>query len=65
MVAAPVDINMDDPVTAWQIKQYYLQGFSPKQVAVILADRCFDHHDTEHLLKRGCTHEQVIEITRG
>jgi len=63
--APPAPIDLDDPVTEWQTKQYYLQGFTPAQVAIMLVDRCFDHHDTEHLLKRGMSHEQVIAITRG
>jgi hypothetical protein len=64
MTAAP-PIDLDNPVTEWQVKQYKLQGFNERQIAIMLVDRCFDHHDTEHLLKRGMSHEQVIAITRG
>ena len=69
MTAAPpapiTPIDLTDPVTEWQVKQYRIQGFSERQIAIMLVDRCFDHHNTEHMLKRGMSHEQVIAITRG
>ena len=64
-LASPAPIDLTDPVTEWQVKQYELQGFNKRQIAIMLVDRCFDHHNTEHMLKRGMSHEQVIAITRG